>query len=226
MLFLLIGQCPLKAQIAISFMAGPNYSYFFQSKSDYAAEASPGFGFDVGLQVKAGDNHLLSFKALVGYSLQTSSIKLTSFLLNDFNYHTYLEGKYQLSNIIIYPQFQVNLLEKKTLYLGIGPFFQFRVAGNGKGTYYGYTWEGTPYSGNEIMSMSTLFNKINYGPGMSIGYQKICIGKICLFVELRELWMVNNYFQDDKKGNGWSSKAIWYNLMTSFNIGFDFYRSK
>lgn len=225
LLFLLTGQYPSTAQIAISFLAGPNYSYFIQSKSDYAAKASPGIGLDAGLQFKAGDNHLLSFKAFIGYSLQTPGIKLPNFVINEYYRYTYLEGKYQLSNILIHPQLQFNFLKKKDLFLGIGPFCQVRIAGYGKGTYsYGFSPGGLPYSGDEILRISTIFNKWNYGPGISFGYQKICFGKICLFFELRELWMINNYFQDDNKSNGWSSKAVWYNLMTSLNVGLDFYR--
>ena len=224
LVLLVFCQYRVNAQVAISFLAGPNYSYFIQSKSDYRANAYPGWGFDAGLQLKSGDDHFLSFKALLGYSLQIPRIKLPNFVSNEIYHYSYLEGTYWLSNIIFFPQLQFNFLEKKNLFLGVGPFCQVRIAGYGKGTYnYGNTPEGQSFSGNEIISMDKIFSMWNAGPGVSLGYQKFRIGKICLFFELREVWLITNYFRDDSK-NGWSPKATWIDLLTSLNIGLDFYR--
>ncbi|MEI7726057.1 MAG: hypothetical protein WCK09_13195 [Bacteroidota bacterium] len=203
-----------QAQFSLGFSVGPQYAVPYITHTEGKSDVKSGWGFNAGLVACSGDDRLVSFRGLLNYSLQNDTIELK--YLGGSSYGGNLKGSYWMSNILFSPQLSFNLLKNKNMFIAIGPFMQYMVYASGKGTYSDGYWGGTPFSGKS----SDIFNKFNWGGGLSFGCQKIKVGKVNLSMELRELMTVQSLLKEDL------TNAEWLTATTSLTVGIEFYRGK
>jgi hypothetical protein len=203
-----------QAQFSLGFSVGPQYAFPYITHTEGKSDVKPGWGFNAGLVACSGDDHLVSFRGLLNYSLQNDTIELNH--LGGSLYGGNLKGSYWMSNIVFSPQLSFNLLKNKNMFIAIGPFMQYMVYASGTGTYSDGYWGGTSFSGKA----SDIFNAFNWGGGLSFGCQKIKIGKVNLSMELRELMTVQSLLKEDL------TNAEWLTATTSLTVGIEFYRGK
>ncbi len=208
-----------RAQMALSFSVGPQFAFSYITHTEYKSDVTPGWGFNAGLVACSGDDHLMSFRGLLNFSMQNTGIEL-KYLGGIPGGGGHLKGSYWLSNILFSPQLSCNLLKNKNMFISIGPFVQYMVHATGKGTFDDGYWGSTPFTGDEVISTSTIFNALNWGGGLSFGCQKIKIGKVKLSIELRELLTVQSLLKEDL------TNAEWLSCTTSLTFGIEFYRGK
>ncbi len=207
-----------QAQFSLGFSAGPQFGYWYITHTEGKSDVKPGWGFNAGLLMGSGDDHLMSFRGMLNYSLQNAEIEL-KYLSGGID-GGHLEGSYWLSNIVFSPQLSCNILRKKNMFIALGPFIQYMVHATGKGTYSDGYWGSTTFTGDEVISASSIFNAFNWGGGLSFGFQKISIGKVNLSVELRELLTVQSLLKENL------TNAEWLSGTTSLTVGIELYRGK
>lgn len=206
------------AQLSLSLSTGPQFALSYVTHGEWKSTVKPGWGFNAGVIASSGDDHLMSFRGLLNYSLQAANIELL-YLGGTYD-GSHLEGTYWMSNIMFSPQLSCNLLKNKTMFIAIGPFMQYMFNASGSGTYGYYPQEHTPFSGNLPLASDQIFNAFNWGGGLSFGLQKITIGSVNLNLELRELMTVQSLLKEDR------TNAEWLSCITSLTIGIEFYREK
>lgn len=206
-------------QISLGFKIGPNYSYYIQDKADYLNTTTPGWGADAGLVLNVGDNHLISFRPELIYSLEVNNADINfgkTTIMPASRYHVI--GEFFRHNLMILPQLQLNFTKKSGIYLAFGPWFQYTVASSGKGTYSYIGVPTTSFKGNSFVDSRYILTPYNVGVSLGIGVSRIRIGKISLFGELRETAGFANIYKKDY------AIADWMSFTTSLSIGIEFLR--
>jgi len=205
----------ISAQVSIGFKAGPNYTWYLQTKSDYLNKTFPGWGVDAGLVLNAGYNQRISFRSEFIYSMQSDSAEID--LTHNPNYGWLVVGKFYRHNLLLSAQGQLNMLRNKNLFLSFGPYMQYTIGSSGNGDFLsGYFPE--QFSGNDVSRV--IFAKANIGATIAIGIQKIRVGKVSFFGEIRESAGFISIYKED------FAKAEWIGCITTVAIGIEFYRSR
>jgi len=206
-------------QISLGFKIGSNYSYYIQDKTDYLNNTTPGWGTDAGLVLNVGDNHLISFRTELLYSLEVNNADINfgkTTIMPTSRYHVI--GEFFRHNLLILPQIQLNFTKKPDVYLAFGPWFQYTVASSGKGTYSYFGVPKTSFKGNSYVDSRYILTPYNVGASLGIGVSRIRLGKISLFGELRETAGFTNIYKKDY------AIADWMSFTTSVSVGIEFLR--
>jgi Outer membrane protein beta-barrel domain len=209
------------AQVSIGLKTGPNYIFYLPSKTDIINESKPGWGADAGLVLKLGDNKRISFRAELLYSLQVSKTEIDfthTTIMPASGYH--VTGRFHRHTLMIPAQIQLNMMKNRNLYLAFGPYGQYTMASSGNGTYNYYYIPESSFSGNDPVDSKKIFTPANIGATLAIGIQKIKLGQISFFGELRESVGFIKIYKDDY------AKAEWVGCITTLAIGIEFYRSR
>lgn len=217
----LLIACNSNAQLSLGVKAGPNYTFYFPPVSDNINETLPGWGVDAGMVLNLGDNNRISFRSELLYSLQTSNsdIDFTKIVIMAASgYH--IIGQFYRHTLMISAQAQLNMMKNRNLYLAFGPYGQYNMASSGSGTYSYYGVPETVFTGNDPVDSRKIFTPGNIGATLAIGFQKIRIGKISLFCEIRESVGFIKIYKDAY------AIADWGGSITTMAIGIEFYRSK
>lgn len=212
----LLTPALLFSQSVVAIKAGPNYSFYFPSKTDVNADLKPGWGTDAGLVILYGDDHRVSLRSEVLYSLQ-----VTNAVFSGPNYlHEFVvDGRFYRHNLLLSVQCQLNMLKNKNLFISLGPFYQYALAMSGHGTYADMYYP-QPFEGNDPINSHDYFIPWNAGATLALGVCKIRLGGISLFGELRETVGFSQVVKNEV------SHSEWGGCTTTVAVGIEFRKRK
>ena len=205
-----------KPQSVVALKAGPNYTFYFPSETDTRAELNPGWGTDAGLVILYGDDHRVSFRSEVLYSLQVTNAVFTYPV---YPHEFMVDGRFYRHNLLLSVQCQFNLLKNKNLYIALGPFYQYALAMSGHGTYSDMFYP-SPFTGNDPINSHDYFMPWNAGATLGFGICKIRVGGISLFGEIRETVGFSQVVKND------AADADWGGTTTTVAVGIEFRKKK